>query len=268
VLLSETAAALVRDALPPGGSLMDLGVHRLKDLGRPERIFQVQAAGLPAEFPPLRSLGNPALANNLPAQLARFIGRARELAEVRALVESSRLVTLTGAGGSGKTRLGLQVAAGLLDGSGDGVWLVELAAVSDEGAVARAVCGALGITAPPGRPALEVLLDALGPQDVLVVLDNCEHLIGGCAKTAEAIVRRCPGVHLLATSREPLGIGGETIYRVPPLSLPPPGESGPAAAESCDAVALFLDLPAAGWAAAGDRAGRRPAAVDVAQQPS
>jgi class 3 adenylate cyclase len=193
VLLSETAAAMVRGALPPGASLAELGVHRLNDLGRPERIFQLQAAGLPAEFPPLRSLGNPALANNLPAQLARFIGRARELAEVRALVESSRLVTLTGAGGSGKTRLGLQVAAGLLDGSGDGVWLVELAAVSDEGAVASAVCGALGIAAPPGRPALEVLLDALGPQDVLVKLDNCEHLIGGCAKTAEAIVRRCSG---------------------------------------------------------------------------
>ena len=128
VLLSETAAALVRDSLPPGTALRDLGVHRLKDLGRPEQIFQLDAAGLPAEFPPLRSLGNPALPNNLPAQLATFIGRDRELAEVRALVGSSRLVTLTGAGGSGKTRLSLQVAAELLDGSGDGVWLVELAA--------------------------------------------------------------------------------------------------------------------------------------------
>jgi class 3 adenylate cyclase len=149
VLVSETAAALVRDALPPGASLADLGVHRLKDLGRPERIFQLQAAGLQAQFPPLRSLDNRALANNLPAQLSAFIGRDRELSEVRALVGSSRLVTLTGAGGCGKTRLGLQVAAGLLDGSGDGVWLVELAAVTDEDAVGPAIARALGI--PPSR---------------------------------------------------------------------------------------------------------------------
>jgi predicted ATPase/class 3 adenylate cyclase len=241
VLLSETAAALVRDALPLGASLKDLGVHRLKDMGRPERIFQLEAAGLQAEFPPLRSLGNPALANNLPAQLATFIGRDREMSEVRALVESSRLVTLTGAGGCGKTRLSIQLAAELLDGSGDGVWLVELAALLDEDAVAPAICQALGIAAQPGRPVLDTLLDALAPQDVLIVLDNCEHLIGACAKTADAIVRRCPRVHLVATSREPLGIGGETIYRVPTMSLPGPGDSGSSAAASSDAVALFVD---------------------------
>jgi predicted ATPase len=241
VLLSETAAALVRDALPPGASLKDLGVHRLKDLGRPERIFQLQAAGLQAQFPPLRSLGNPALPNNLPAQPTRFIGRERELSELRALVESSRLVTLTGAGGCGKTRLSIQLAAELLDGSGDGVWLVELAAVSDETAVAPAICQALGIAVQPARPALDTLLDALALQDVLIVLDNCEHLIGACAKTADAIVRRCPRVHLIATSREPLDITGETIYRVPPLSLPGPGDFASSAASSSDAVALFVD---------------------------
>jgi predicted ATPase/class 3 adenylate cyclase len=241
VLVSETAAALVRDWLPPGVSLADLGVHRLKDLGHPERIFQLQAAGLQGGFPPLRSLGSPALPNNLPAQLATFIGRGRELSEVRALVASSRLVTLTGAGGCGKTRLALQLAAELLDGSGDGVWLVELAAVTDQDAVAPAISRALGITARLGRPAPEALLDALAPQDMLIVLDNCEHLIGGCAKTADVIVRRCQRVHLLATSREPLRIGGERIYRVPPLSLPAPGDWDTAAAESCDAVALFAD---------------------------
>ena len=239
VLVSESAAVLVRDGLPPGAALADLGVHRLKDLGRPERIFQLHAAGLPAGFPPLRSLGNPALPNNLPAQLSAFIGREREVAEVRGLVESSRLVTLTGAGGCGKTRLGLQVAAELLDGSGDGVWLAELAAVTDQDAVAAAVCDALRLAARPGR-ALEALLDALALQDVLIVVDNCEHLIAGCAKTAEAIVRRCPRVHLLATSREPLGIGGETIYRVPSLSLPGPEDSDFAPGSS-DAVALFAE---------------------------
>jgi predicted ATPase/class 3 adenylate cyclase len=241
VLVSEAAAVLVRDWLPPGAALADLGVHRLKDLGHPERIFQLTTAGLPAHFPPLRSLGNPALPNNLPAQLSSFIGRDREVGEVRALVKSCRLVTLAGAGGCGKTRLGLQVAAGLLDGSGDGVWAVELAAVTDQDAVAPAIAGTLGIAGQPGRPVAAALLDALAPQDILIVLDNCEHLIDACAKIADAIVRHCPRVHLLATSREPLGIGGETIYRVPSLSLPGPGDSDSGTPESSDAVALFTD---------------------------
>jgi class 3 adenylate cyclase len=191
VLFSEPAAALLLDSLPPGAALADLGVHRLKDLGRPEHIFQLTAAGLQADFPPLRSLGNPALANNLPAQLATFVGRDTELAQVRSLVESSRLVTLAGAGGSGKTRLGLAVAAELLDGTGDGVWLVELAAVTDSQDVPSAISDALGIIGQPvsgGRPVLETLVDALVPQDILIVLDNCEHLISACAKAADASV--------------------------------------------------------------------------------
>ncbi len=243
ILLSETAAALVRDRLPPGAALADLGLHRLRDLGRPEQIFQLGAPGLQAEFPPLRSLGNPALPNNLPSELATFIGRVPELAEVRALAETSRLVTLTGAGGCGKTRLSLQVAAELLDGSGDGVWLVELAPVADEDEVAPAIAAALAIAGQPGRPILETLVEALVPQDVLIVLDNCEHLIGACAKAADAILRRCPRVHVIATSREPLGIGGEVIYRVPSLSLPGPdsdGDAGSASQESSDAVALLV----------------------------
>jgi predicted ATPase/class 3 adenylate cyclase len=241
ILLSETAAALVRDSLPDGSTLTDLGVHRLKDLGRPERIFQLTAPGLPSEFPALRSLGHPALLNNLPAELSTFVGRATELKEVSALVESSRLVTLTGAGGSGKTRLGLQAAAELLDGTGDGVWLVELAAVADAGSVLSSVAAVLGIAAQPGRPMLDLLVDALTPQHMLLVLDNCEHLVDACARTADAILRRCPSVHLLATSREPLGIGGETIYRVPPLSLPAEDDVGGTSAELSDAVALFVD---------------------------
>jgi predicted ATPase/class 3 adenylate cyclase len=245
ILLSATAVALVRQSLPVGASVADLGPHRLKDLGQPEEIFQLNGAGLETVFSPLRSLDNPALANNLPAQSATFVGRDVEVDEVRRLVEAGRLVTLTGAGGSGKTRLALQVAAELLDGSGDGVWLVELAPVSDPEVVASAVGEVLGVASPAGRPALDALLDALEPQNILIVLDNCEHLIGECAKVAEAILRRCPQVHLMTTSREPLGIGGETIYRVPSLSLPgaQDGEGSPTA--DSDAVALFVDRVAA-----------------------
>ena len=244
VVLSEAAAVLVRGGLPDGAVLTDLGAHRLKDLGRPEELFQLSAPGLQASFPQLRSLGNPVLQNNLPVQPAKFVGRNRELAEVRALVETSPLVTLTGAGGCGKTRLSLQVAAELLDGTADGVWLTELAAVSDEEAVAKVVATALGVPMQPGHPAVETLLDALVPQKVLIVVDNCEHLIGACAKIADAILRRCPRVHLLATSREPLGIGGEIIYRVPSLSLPESDDPGQVAAEASEAVALFVDRAA------------------------
>ena len=255
VVLSESAAGLVRDNLPAAAALTDLGMHRLKDLGHPERIYQLTATGLQSEFPPLRSLGNPALLNNLPAELTPFIGRQQELADVRALVTSSRLVTLTGAGGAGKTRLALQVAADLLDGSGDGVWLVELAPIADEDGVAAAVCDALHIAVTGGgRATLEALAEALAPQDILIVLDNCEHLIGSCAKIADVLLRRCPKAHLIATSREPLGIGGEAIYRTPSMSVPGPDESGPVTA--FDAVALFatrahshgVDLPLDGLA--------------------
>ena len=224
--------------------LTDLGAHRLKDLGRPEELFQLSAPGLQASFPQLRSLGNPVLQNNLPVQPAKFVGRSRELAEVRALIEASPLVTLTGAGGWGKTRLSLQVAAELLDGIGDGVWLAELAAVTDEEAVAPVIAAALGVPVQPGHPAMDTLLDALVPQDVLIMVDNCEHLIGACAKIADAILRRCPRAHLLATSREPLGIAGEIIYRVPSLSLPESDDPEPGGAEASEAVALFVDRAA------------------------
>jgi predicted ATPase/class 3 adenylate cyclase len=235
-LVTQATRDLAGGRLGGGFGLKRLGEFRLRDLAEPEQIYQLTHADLPADFPPLNTIH----VGNIPLQVSSFIGRDRELSEVRASMASSRLVTLTGAGGCGKTRLGLQLAAGLRDGSGDGVWLVELAAVTDEDAVALVICQALGIAGQPGRPALEALLDALAPQELLIVLDSCEHLIGGCAKTAEAIVRHCPRVHLVVTSREPLGIGGETIYRVPPMSLPGPDDDL-AAAESSDAVALFAD---------------------------
>ena len=248
VVLSETAAALVRDALPAGAALVDLGFHRLKDLGRPERVSQLSIDGLPSEFPALRSVDNPALLNNLPAVSSSFIGRQLELVEVRGAVESGRLVTLTGAGGAGKTRLALQVAAELLDGAGDGVWLVELASVTDGTQVPAAIGDVLGITVP-GEGTLDRLIEALSHQHLLIVLDNCEHLIAACARVADAVLRRCPKVHVLATSREPLGISGEVVYRVPSLSLPDSSDGERGGGIGSDAVALFIDRARAQGAA-------------------
>ena len=240
IVLSATTSALVAYSLPAGASLRDLGLHRLKDLGRPEQIFQLGADGLAAEFPPLRSLDHPALLNNLPSSLSTFIGRESEIAHVRSLVEASRLVTLTGAGGSGKTRLALQVAADLLDGSGDGVWFVELAPLADAEQIPKAVAAALGIRDEPTWSSLESLLDALGRQNALLVLDNCEHVIDATAKLAHFVGRSCPSVHILATSREPLGIDGEHVHRVPSLDTPREGEDVDAVRNS-EAVRLFTD---------------------------
>ena len=200
--------------------------------------------GLPKAFPQLRSLDNPKLLNNLPAQLSSFIGREAELAEVRRLVDGSRLVTLTGAGGAGKTRLGLQVAAGLLDGSGDGVWFADLAPLANPDLVAVTVADVLGIRQEPGRPVLDTLTEAVGGQSLLVLLDNCEHVIGACAKLADALLRGCPNLALLAISREPLFIDGERVYRVPSMGTPADGDDA-GAIRASEAVRLFEDRAAA-----------------------
>jgi len=241
VLVSGATAELLSDGLGDGVALRDLGSHRLKDLGRPEQVYQLEASFLQASFPPLRSLDNPELSNNLPAVLSVFVGRVRELEEVGAVVGSSRLVTLTGAGGSGKTRLALQVAAELLDGSPDGVWLVELAPITEDEQVAAAVSAVLGLHDQGGRPLLEAVIEVLSEQNALLILDNCEHVIDATAKFADLVTRHCPNVRILATSREPLGIDGERIYRVPSLSLPPKDAETLEDLEGSDAVRLFVE---------------------------
>src|SRR6516165_298959 len=243
VVVSAAAAELLRDSLPAGLGLKDLGLHRLKDIGQPGQIFQLQAEELPARFPPLRSLGNPKLPTNLPAQVSSFIGREVELAAVRALVGAGRLVTLTGAGGAGKTRLGLQVAAGLADAAGEGVWFADLAPLGDPDLVAVTVADVLDIRLEPGRPVADTLVEAVGQRRLLVVLDNCEHLLGACAKLADALLRSCPNLALLATSREPLGIDGERVYRVPSLRTPADGDD-PGAIRASEAVRLLTDRAA------------------------
>ncbi|HEX3491546.1 MAG TPA: AfsR/SARP family transcriptional regulator, partial [Streptosporangiaceae bacterium] len=176
--------------------------------------------------------------------MSSFIGRQAELAEVRALMDGSRLVTLTGAGGVGKTRLGLQVAAGLTDDTGDGVWFADLAPLGDPDLVAVTVADVLGVPPPTGRPVTDTVVAAVGGRRLLVVLDNCEHLIGACAKLADALLRGCPNLALLTTSREPLGIGGEQVYRVPSLGIPADGDDAEAV-EASEAVRLLADRAAA-----------------------
>jgi predicted ATPase/class 3 adenylate cyclase len=239
VVLSGTTAELVSGSLPDGAGLRDLGLHRLKDLGRPEQVYQVEAPFLDSSFPPLSSLDNPELPNNLPSVVSAFVGRDRELAEVRALVRSARLVTLTGAGGSGKTRLALQTAVELI--GADGVWFIELAPVTDGGRIPAVVAAVLGLPDQGGPDLSDAVVDALRQQDALIVLDNCEHLIDAAAKFCENVIRHCPRVRFLATSREPLGIDGERVYRIPSLSLPPADAETTADLAGSDAVRLFAE---------------------------
>jgi predicted ATPase len=239
---SGTTAELVDGSLPDGVKLRDLGQHRLRDLGRPEHVFQVDIAGLPGGFAPLASLDSPELPNNLPGLLSAFIGRSAELAAVRSLLTESRLVTLTGAGGCGKTRLALHAAAEQLDTAPDGVWLVELASLTDGSDIPAAMATVLGL---PSRDETS-LLAALREQDTLLLLDNCEHLIDAAAKLCDRITRECRRVRILATSREPLGIDGERVYRVASLSLPGADDdvtpaSSSASSFSSEAVELFAD---------------------------
>ena len=239
VLVSDSARSVLGADVPPGVSLRDLGEHRLKDLGRPEQVFQLCGTGLEDVTRPLRSVDRPR--HNLPAQLTSFVGREIEAGEVHSLLEQQRLVTLTGTGGCGKTRLALQVADHLVRDSGGEVLLVELASVRDSDLVPSAVAAALDVRAEGARDVPDELMDALRDRDVLVVLDNCEHLLDACAGLVHELLRSCPGVSVLATSREPLAVEGESVYWLPSLSVPEPGECDPAELVAYASVQLLVD---------------------------
>ncbi len=238
VVCSQAAADLARDALTEGVALVDLGEHRLRDLSRPERVFQVNAPGLVDTFARLRTLD--AFPSNLPAQLSSFVGRERDVADLAQLLGEKRLVTLTGVGGVGKTRLALQVAAEVLDRFADGAWLCELAAVRDSAGAVDAVAAVFQVSARPGMTLEESLVAYLRDQELLIVLDNCEHLLGPVAALVRAIEGACARVRVLATSREGLGVRGEQLIAVPSLEVPD-DTTDLAGVSSCEAVRLFVE---------------------------
>lgn len=226
-LLSGVTEALILDRLPDAAWLTDLGVHALRDLPRPERVMQLCHPDLANEFPPLRvakAVGN----RHLPIQLTTFVGRQAELTQVRELLAENRLVTLTGAGGVGKTRLAIQIAQELVDEFTGGVWYVDLATITDPDLVPLTTARALGLPDEPGRSTMETLIRFIADRQTLVVLDNCEHLLDAVAAHVNSLTA-ASGLRLLATSREPIGVAGEISYRVPSLSL------------ADEAITLFTD---------------------------
>ena len=239
-IVSQAVVDRVANRLVPPVSFRDLGAVRLRDLARPERVYQVVHPQLRQEFPALRSLE--ATPNNLPQQLSSFVGREQALAEVSKLLGRSRLLTLVGVGGLGKTRLSLQVGADVLDDFADGVWLIELAPLSDSRLVAQAVASVLGVKEEPGRPAQEALVKFVKDRQLLLILDNCEHLAQACAELAKDLLQAGPQVKVLASSREPLHVFGETTYPLSTLAVPDPRMNLPVAAlTQYEAVRLFSD---------------------------
>jgi predicted ATPase/FtsP/CotA-like multicopper oxidase with cupredoxin domain len=237
VLLSAAVVDLLDDA-PTPPTLRPLGRHRLAENGRAEEIHQLDVDGLPADFPPLRTVDRPR--HNLPVQLSSFIGRDHELADVRQAVARSRLTTLTGIGGGGKSRLALQAAADLVAEFPDGVWLAELAPLTEPERTASAVAAVLDIREEPQRTTVDTLVDGLRGKDLLLVLDNCEHVLTASAELAAALLRAAPGVRILATSREALAVPGEAIIPVPSLRVPPRGTDSDELV-GYPAVRLFAD---------------------------
>src|SRR5258705_4802872 len=217
-VLSGTASDLVADRLPADAWLADLGTHSVQDLPRPERVIQLCHPETRNEFPPLRT-PKAARSHSLPAHLTSFVGRRSEIDEIRRSLCDNRLVTLTGAGGAGKTRLAIEVAGQLTTEFDDGGRYVELAPITDPALVPVAAARALGLRDEPGRSSLDTVVRFIGDNRVLIVLDNCEHVLDAVAELATTLLSNCTRLVLLTTSREPIGLAGEVIYRVPSLSL-------------------------------------------------
>jgi len=238
VLVSDTVRTLVHRALPISVTLRDLGEHRLKDLADREHLYQVVVPDLPGEFPPPRSLD--ARPHNLPVQLTEFIGRKSELATIQALLAGARLLTLTGPGGTGKTRLALRTAAEVLGDFSDGVSFVSLAPVRDPQLLASSVAQTLGVSESPGRAVLDAVKEHLVDKQMLLVLDNFEQILPAASQVAEFLAA-APDLKVLVTSRAPLRLAGEQVFPVPPLEVPEADETGdPKALLAGDAVALFV----------------------------
>ena len=240
ILLSQTTRDLVEHELPNGASLRDLGAHRLKDLEHPAHLYQLVTPGLPADFPPLGTLDT--YAHNLPVQLTPLIGREREVAAVGHLLQRQevRLLTLTGPGGIGKTRLGLQVAAELTGEFSDGVFFVNLAPLIDPELVVPTIAQALGLKEAAGQPPLDLVSISLREKELLLLLDNFEQVVGAALQVA-ALLARCPKLNVLVTSRAVLHVRGEQEFAVPPLAVPDPNHFPDLVTLSqYEAVALFI----------------------------
>ncbi len=238
VVVSLATSELVRDA---DWELVDLGEHRLADLARTERVFQLVVPDTPSDFPPLRSLD--ALPGNLPLQLTSFVGREREVKSTLALLEERRIVTLTGIGGVGKTRLALQVAAEALPRFRHGGWMVELAQVREPGAVVEAVLAVFGLKASSGEEQRRALVESLRGKELLLVVDNCEHVLAPTSALIRELAQECPAVTILATSREALGVPGEHVVGVASLAVPSTTDA--AAVMSSESGRLFVERAAA-----------------------
>jgi len=238
VLVSRNAVDLMAGRLPAGVALRDLGPVRLRGLATPTHVFQAVAPGLREDFPALRSLE--AAPNNLPQPLTSFIGRERERAAARALLRDGRLVTIVGPGGIGKTRLSLEVAGDAIDDFPDGVWFTEFASIVDPGLVPKAVASVLGLQEDASTPIAQAVCAHCASRRLLLVLDNCEHLVDACAAFADALLRAAPDARMLASSREALNVAGEQTYPLPPLAVPDPASSAADAART-DAGQLFVE---------------------------
>jgi predicted ATPase/class 3 adenylate cyclase len=225
ILLSQGTHDLIKDALPEQAELRDMGERRLKNIQRLEHVYQLAVPDLPSDFAPINTLES--YDHNLPAQLTSFVGRQKELEEVTRLVASHRIVTLTGSGGSGKTRLSLQVGTTNLGQFSNGVWIAELAPVMEAALVPRTLLSIFNLREDSHRTPLGVLTDYLRSKELLLLLDNCEHLIEACAQISESLLHACPRLKILASSRESLGIAGEVAYRVPSLATPDPNHLPP-----------------------------------------